>query len=228
MGWSTWDYAKIVVPIVAGVVGTPAAGAAAAAAMSAGETKAKGGSWADAAKSGAIAGGTSYVGGAVLGGAAAGAGGQAAGEAAGKAAGETAGKAASKAVAPRMSEALGLEQAFDTALAGKAGEQAFTTSMAEGFGDNALREGINDTLKGAIVKNAAKKEGEAAAKARFLEHVQTMGEPLMDAYAEKQEKDKVMGEMSEAANAAYLRSNKEMYGGFSGQSFDPWVPSYRR
>jgi hypothetical protein len=217
MGWSTWDYAKIVVPIVAGVVGTPAAGAAAAALMSGGEAKAKGGSWLDAAKAGAVSGGLSYAGGAALGGAASGAGGQAAGE------------AATKAAAPRMSQALGLEKALDTALAGKAGEQALTTGLAQGFGDAPLKEGINTALKSEMASHAAKRTGEAAAKARFLEHVQELGEPLMDAYGERQEKNKMMGEMSEAANAAFLRNNQDMYGGFGGGSaFEPWVPSYRR
>ena len=63
MAFGYWDIAKIVVPVAAGIVGTPAAGIAAAAAMNAGEGVAKGEGVEGALKRGAIGAGTQAIGG---------------------------------------------------------------------------------------------------------------------------------------------------------------------
>lgn len=190
-----WDIAEVVLPIAASVVGTPLAGAAVSAAMSAGKTKAKGGSWGNALTQGAISGGLGMLGGA----------------AAGKATGEVAKKIGEGAVKEAGAKALAGETVsrFSAGLTDTA-----KTNALQGLGggiDAALTKTTDEGLKkvaASTVENVGKDAGETAAKVRFSE-AQTEFLNKAGATAEELDQEAKARRMkTEQENARFLEQMK--------------------
>jgi hypothetical protein len=193
-GWM--DIVQMIAPIAASFAGTPLAGAAVSALLEGAESKLEGGSWKEALTKGAISGGTSALGGAVIPGA-------------DKVAGEVTKKVGEGAVTGLGGEALkeGAKQggAFGLGLTADAAgnlvkEGAMDRAMS-GLADESMKSFTNQ-MAGAAAGAGAGAVGDASAKQKFIEHATELGNMGLEAHmaskAEGQERMRSSQMMNQA------------------------------
>lgn len=223
-----YDIAQVVLPIVASVVATPLAGAAVAALMQGAETKLEGGSWRDAAISGALSGGI----GAATGGIASGIGGGA-GSAVTEGAkkiGEgvitEAGKAALT-EGGKQAGAFGLDIALDQA-GNIVKETAIQKTLAT-VGDEVAKKSMQS-----IASGMGSPGGESIGKmfssisdkkAQFINDVGDLAEGGLGVYSELSQEAEGKKRMSEALNDQLMR---KVQGAMSGEYVPTEASFYKK
>lgn len=220
------DIAQVVLPIAASVIGTPLAGAAVSMLLEGAETKAEGGSWKDAAMSGAMSGGLS----AATGGIAGGIGGKAGAEGAkqlGKGAVQEAGKKAIEQGAlegAKQAGAFGLDLALDEAgnLAAKTALQRGLSAAGDSVTGPALQQIAAQAATGGL-EEGAKVMGDADAKQRFVEHLTDLGTMSYGAYQEGVAESNQKAAAGQAMNAQLMR---QIRGAMNGEYVKPKQKHY--